>query len=102
MNVGRAANTSETTNKISAKSSFLCEFHPSTIHDERCASKTSISGRSKNTPFEKYTSIINPETKPSATHCTVVRVPLVRSQYQRNKATVNAECPCDRSGLHYM
>src|ERR1700688_1494660 len=102
MNVGRTANTSETANNASAKSSFLCESQPLTLHEARCASKASISGRSKNTPFGKYTSIINPEIKPSATHCLIVREPLVRSQYQRNKATVNAECVCDHAGLKYM
>src|ERR1700681_647082 len=102
MNVGRTANTSEATNNVSAKSSFLCEFQPSTLHEARCAGKASISGRSKNTPFGKYTSIINPEIKPSVTHCPIVRVPLVRSQYQRNKATVKAECACDHAGLKYM
>src|ERR1700736_3955623 len=102
MNVGRTANTSETAKKASAKSSFLCEFQPSTLHEEWCATKASISGRSKNTPFGKYTSIINPEIKPSTIHCPIVRVPLVRSQCQRNKATVNAECACDHAGLKYM
>src|ERR1700738_4301847 len=102
MNVGRTANTSETANNVSARSNFRCEFQPSTVHEARCASKTSTSGRSKNTPFGKYTSIINPEIKPSATHCPIVREPLVRSQYQRNKATVNAECACDQAGLKYM
>src|ERR1700730_2792594 len=102
MNVGRTANTSEAANNASAKRSLLCEFQPSKFHEERCASKDSISGRSKNTPFGKYTSIINPEIKPSATHCRIVRDPLVRSQYQRNKATVKAECACDQAGLKYM
>src|SRR6202166_3773001 len=102
MSVGRTASTTETANNVSAKSSFLCEPQPPTFHEARCASKPSISGRSKNTPFGKYTSIINPEIKPNATHCPIVRVPLVRSQYQRNKATVNAECACDHAGLKYM
>src|ERR1700730_8594887 len=102
MKVGSTAKTSEMTKNVSAKSSFLCENQLSTLHEARCASKASISGRSKNTPFGKYTSIINPEIKPSATHCQIVRVPLVRSQYQRNQATVNAECACDHAGLKYM
>src|SRR6202162_3167651 len=102
MNVGRTANISETANNVSAHISFLCESQPSTVHEERCASKASTSGRSKNTPFGKYTSIINPEIKPRATHCPMVREPVVRSQYQRNKATVNAECACDQAGLKYM
>src|SRR6202140_1499446 len=102
MSVGRTASTIETANNVSAKSSFLCEPQRPTPHEARCASKPSISGRSKNTPFGKYTSIINPEIKPNATHCPIVRVPLVRSQYQRNKATVNAECACDHAGLKYM
>src|SRR4029077_12982595 len=102
MSVGRTASTTDTANNVSAKNSFLCESQPSTLDAERCASKASISGRSKNTPFGKYTSIINPDIKPNATHCPIVREPLVRSQYQRNKATVNAECVCDHAGLKYM
>src|ERR1700737_1370110 len=102
MNVGRIDNITETAKNISAKNSFLCENQPSTLHKARCASKASMSGRSKNTPFGKYTSIINPEIKPRVINCPMVRVPLVRSQYQRNKATVNAECACDQAGLKYM
>src|ERR1035437_4851708 len=99
MNVGRTANTSETANNASPTSSFLCIFQPSTLRDEQSASKASISGRSKNTPFGKYTSIINPEIKPSTTHCPIVRVPRVRSQNQRNNAPVNAEGPGVAPGL---
>src|ERR1700693_5483734 len=102
MKVGRTASTSDMANNVSVKSIFPCEFQPSSLHEARCASRASISGRTKNTPFGKYTSIINPEIKPSATHCQFVRAPLVRSQYQRNKATVNAECACDQAGLKYM
>src|ERR1700730_1336255 len=102
MKVGRTANIIEMVNNVSAKISFLCENQPSTLHEALCASKASMSGRSKNTPFGKYTSIINPEIKPRVINCPMVRVPLVRSQYQRNRATVNAECACDQAGLKYM
>src|ERR1700737_4412201 len=102
MNVGRTARTSETANNVSAKSNFRCESQPSTVREAWCASKASTSGRSKNTPFGKYTSIINPKRSPSPTHCRIVGEPLVRSQNQRNKATVNAECACDQAGLKYM
>ena len=39
---------------------------------------------------------------PAKVHCHTVRDPRVRSQYQRNNATVNAECACDHDGLKYM
>src|ERR1700728_4074525 len=35
-------------------------------------------------------------------HWRVVRWRRVWCQYQRNKATVNAECACDHDGLKYM
>src|ERR1700730_14732328 len=98
MKVGRTANTIEMVNNVSAKISFLCEIQPSTLHEALCASKASMSGRSKNTPFGKYTSKLKQEIKRRIINFPMVRFPLVHTQNKKNRATVNAECACDQAG----
>src|ERR1700757_424970 len=73
-----------------------------TFRKDAYSRNDSINGKSRKTPFGKYTSTISPEMSPSANHCRSVRPGRVRSQYQRNSATTNAECACDHAGLKYM
>src|SRR5690348_10614881 len=47
-------------------------------------------------------SIIAPPIKPKTHHCCHARLARVRSQYQMNRATTNADCACDQEGLKYM